>query len=42
MTIDENCKGEKADESKWRAKKMSEMFYYKNKYFRNNPDKLII
>ncbi len=35
-TIDENFKGEKADEAKWRAEKMAEMFHYKIEYYKNN------
>jgi len=41
-TIDENFKGKKAEDAKWRAKKMAEMFYNKIMYYRNNPDKLIL
>jgi hemoglobin len=40
--IDENFKGKKAEEAKWRAEKMAEMFYLKIMYYRNNPDKLIL
>lgn len=36
QTIDEHFEGEKADEAKWRAQKMAEMFHYKIEYFRNN------
>jgi hemoglobin len=35
-TIDENFIGEKADEAKWRAEKMAEMFNYKIEYYKNN------
>lgn len=41
QTIDENFDGEKAKEAKSRAENMAEMFYHKNKYFRENPEKLI-
>lgn len=41
-TIDENFSGEKANEAKWRAEKMAEMFYNKIIYYRNNPEKLIL
>lgn len=41
-TIDENFLGKKAEETKWRAEKMAEMFYHKIVYYRNNPDKLIL
>jgi hemoglobin len=36
-TVDELFTGEKADEAKWRAAKMAEMFQYKIAYFKNNP-----
>ena len=36
-TIDGNFSGAKADEAKWRAAKMSEMFQYKLDYYKNNP-----
>jgi len=35
-TIDENFLGEKADEAKWRASKMAEMFQFKIDYMREN------
>ncbi len=41
-TIDENFSGKKAEEAKWRAEKMAEMFHHKIKYYRNNPDKMIL
>ncbi|MGZ3899460.1 MAG: group III truncated hemoglobin [Bacteroidia bacterium] len=41
-TIEENFTGNKAEEAKWRAEKMAEMFYHKHAYFKNNPSKLII
>lgn len=40
-TIDENFEGEKANEARWRAEKMAEMFHHKIEYFKSNPDKLI-
>ena len=36
-TVDELFTGEKADEAKWRAGKMAEMFELKIAHFRNNP-----
>ncbi|MDO6519414.1 group III truncated hemoglobin [Zobellia uliginosa] len=36
QTLDENFEGENADEAKWRASKMAEMFLYKLTYFRNS------
>lgn len=36
-TVDTLFAGEKADEAKWRAGKMAEMFQYKIAYFKNNP-----
>ena len=41
-TIDENFTGEKADEAKWRAARMAEMFQYKIEYYRNNQTKPIL
>lgn len=35
-TIDELFTGEKAEEAKWRASKMAEMFQYKIEHIRNN------
>lgn len=35
-TIDENFSGEIADEAKWRASKMAEMFQFKIGYMREN------
>ena len=40
-TIDEHFSGEKADEAKWRAEKMAELFNFKIHYYRNNPNKPI-
>ncbi|MCF8714931.1 group III truncated hemoglobin [Joostella atrarenae] len=34
-TIEENFSGKKADEAKWRAEKMAEMFLYKIEYLRS-------
>ncbi|MBD1366493.1 group III truncated hemoglobin [Mucilaginibacter sp. ZT4R22] len=36
-TVDELFGGEKADEAKWRAGKMAEMFEFKIAYFKKNP-----
>lgn len=33
-TIDDHFVGEKADEAKWRAQKMAEMFQYKHKHIK--------
>ncbi|MEO9258547.1 MAG: group III truncated hemoglobin, partial [Crocinitomicaceae bacterium] len=41
-TIDEQFVGEKANEAKWRAEKMAEMFLSKIQYYRQNPDKVPI
>lgn len=41
-TIDSNFTGAKADEAKWRAARMSEMFQYKLDYYKNNPAKPLI
>ena len=41
-TVDENFTGEKAEEAKWRAARMAEMFQYKIEYYRNNPAKSIL
>lgn len=35
-TINEHFTGEKADEARWRAGKMAEMFHYKIEYYRTN------
>lgn len=40
-TIDEQFEGEKAEEAKWRANKMAEMFHYKIEYYKNNHSSLI-
>lgn len=36
-TVDAHFTGAKADEAKWRAARMSEMFQYKLAYYKNNP-----
>lgn len=36
QTIDELFVGKKADEAKWRAGKMAEMFHFKIQYFKNS------
>lgn len=41
-TVDENFTGEKAEEAKWRADRMAEMFQYKIEYYRNNQTKPIL
>lgn len=35
-TVDENFVGDKAEEAKWRANKMAEMFLMKIEYYNNN------
>jgi hemoglobin len=42
QTVDLLFYGEKAEEAKWRAVKMAEMFEYKNAYYRNNPSKPVL
>ncbi|MCC6253061.1 MAG: group III truncated hemoglobin [Bacteroidia bacterium] len=41
-TIDENFEGVKAQEAKWRAERMAELFYEKIIYIQNNPGKVIL
>jgi len=41
-TVDENFAGDKADEAKWRAEKMAEMFQMKIKYYQNNQSKPLL
>lgn len=41
-TIDEYFTGKKAEEAKWRAGKMAEMFNYKIQFNRNNPSTSIL
>lgn len=40
-TLDAYFTGEKAEEAKWRAGKMAELFQHKIAYFRNNPNQII-
>lgn len=42
QTVDELFEGDKAEEAKWRAGKMAEMFLYKIEYYRNNPSKKVV
>jgi len=42
QTVEELFTGEKAEEAKWRADKMAEMFEYKIKYYRENPLRKIL
>ncbi|MEO6285307.1 MAG: group III truncated hemoglobin [Dyadobacter sp.] len=41
-TIDELFVGEKAQEAKFRAGKMAEMFEYKIKYYQSDPSRVIL
>lgn len=41
-TVDEHFTGAKADEAKWRAARMSEMFQYKLDYYKNNSAEPLI
>ena len=41
-TVDHHFVGAKADEAKWRAARMSEMFQYKLDYYKNNPAEPLI
>lgn len=41
-TVDENFVGEKAEEAKWRAEKMAEMFQIKIQYYQNNQAKPLL
>lgn len=41
-TVDAHFTGEKANEAKWRAARMSEMFQYKLAYYKNNPAQPLI
>jgi len=41
-TVDEYFVGQKADEAKWRAEKMAEMFQMKIKYYQNNQAKPLL
>ncbi len=42
QTIDELFTGEKANDAKWRAGKMAEMFESKIKYYKNRPFKSLV
>ncbi|SHJ30403.1 group III truncated hemoglobin [Pseudozobellia thermophila] len=42
QTLDEHFEGEKADEAKWRASKMAEMFQFKIAYFRDSGQKPLV
>lgn len=42
QTIDEHFRGDKAEEARWRAGKMAEMFHYKIEFYRNNSKKRIL
>ncbi|MEP6951914.1 MAG: group III truncated hemoglobin [Ginsengibacter sp.] len=42
QTLDELFTGEKANDAKWRAGKMAEMFESKIEYYKNNPSKSLI
>lgn len=41
-TVDDYFIGEKADEAKWRAERMAEMFQMKIKYYQENQSKPIL
>jgi len=41
-TVDEHFIGDKAEEAKWRAQKMAQMFYRKIQYFQNHGQRLIL
>jgi hemoglobin len=41
-TLDEHFAGKIAEEAKWRANKMAQMFQYKLQYYKNSPDKSLI
>jgi hemoglobin len=41
-TVDQHFVGKKADEAKWRAARMSEMFQYKLDYYADNPAQPLI
>lgn len=41
-TLDEHFSGAKAEEARWRAEKMAEMFQHKIAYFKNNPSKSLL
>ncbi len=41
-TIDAHFTGEKAEEARWRAEKMAQMFLFKIEHYRTNPQKPIL
>lgn len=41
-TVDELYAGERADEAKWRAEKMAQMFMHKLEFYQNNRSKPLI
>ncbi len=41
-TVDEHFSGNKADEAKWRAEKMAEMFQLKIKYYKSEQTKPLL
>ena len=41
-TLDEHFTGKIAEEAKWRANKMAQMFQYKLQHYKNSPDKSLI
>lgn len=41
-TLDEYFHGEKADEAKWRAERMAEMFLHKINYYQNKQSRSLI
>jgi|SRR5690606_8262974 Truncated hemoglobins len=41
-TVDELFNGEKAENAKWRAARMAEMFHHKIEYYRNRPAKPLL
>lgn len=41
-TVDTHFIGEKAEEAKWRAERMAEMFYHKKEYIKANNSKPIL
>lgn len=42
QTIDESFEGEKAEEAKWRAKKMADMFLLKIEYYQSRNSKPLL
>lgn len=42
QTVDSLFEGEKADEAKWRAEKMAEMFLFKIEYYRQHTTKPLL